>query len=32
MIQNYTTFKNTLKLKLFGDVAARNIDALVKTL
>jgi hypothetical protein len=28
MIQNYTTFKNMLKLKLFGVVAARNIVAL----
>ena len=32
MIQNYTTFKNTLKLKLFDVVAARNIVALGKKL
>ena len=32
MIQNYTTFRNTLKLKLFDVVAARNIVALGKKL
>ena len=30
MIQNYTTFKNTLKLKLFVVVAAWKIVALRK--
>ena len=32
MILNHTTFKSTLKLKLFGVVAARNIVALGKKL